>query len=173
MYVTPDGHVWNILVNGVGSCDQQSNLLITLASLCEIPGQLVFLYGSSNISRHTVAELTVHGRNVMYDPFYRQIFLNESGLPAGIDEIISGNLKPLTPDTLRPDEYLDYFDESFPPVVYMNNKTGFKKRNFRNLVKIWDQLFAGILMRPYAELYWFVTSTPDTSKKRQRELFFN
>ena len=64
-----------IIEKGYGSCDQQSNLLITILEKGGFPGKLVFLFDNDSISLHSVCEIKIGDRSIMLDPFYKVFFI--------------------------------------------------------------------------------------------------
>jgi hypothetical protein len=123
----------NVLFRGIGSCDQQAFILISLARSYGLQGRMVFLYGSDSISRHSVAELKVNGRWCMFDPFYGTLLLDETGLPFGAAQLIAHpkNLEPVRrvvlPGHSIPDEqtYLRLFHNNYPSRIFLDNRLNY------------------------------------------------
>ncbi|MFN4122992.1 MAG: transglutaminase-like domain-containing protein [Flavobacteriales bacterium] len=110
-------HPVEVLKMGRGSCDQMAHLMIFISWAGGLDGRMVFLFGSENISRHTVAELMVDGKWAMFDPYYQHIAVDEGRL-LSVDEIVRQTFafgdNPLI-DSLT---YNSYFDKKFPSKVH-------------------------------------------------------
>lgn len=110
-------HPVEVLNLGKGSCDQMAHLMIFIARAGGLNGRMVFLFGSENVSRHTVAELQIDEKWAMFDPYYQHIAKYESQI-LSVDEIVQQqfvfNNNPLI-DSLT---YNSYFDDKFPAKIH-------------------------------------------------------
>jgi hypothetical protein len=67
------------LLRGMGYCDQQSGLLVSLARRCNMEGRVLALYlKGTPVSNHSVAEIKVNGSWIMFDPSLSRIYVERS-----------------------------------------------------------------------------------------------
>jgi len=171
--VITDENPFETLVKGAGSCDQQSNLLITLAGVGGIKGRLVFLYGNDNISHHSVCELELENKYRMFDPFYTQVLLTSENKLAGIDDIQEQNILPGMERNELPLDYFSIFEKENPYRVFLTNELPLTKNFARKAVGAWYFLFDGFLLRAYTKAYLFTDKAGDGREKRIRKLLFS
>jgi hypothetical protein len=111
-----------IIEKGYGSCDQQSNLLITILEKGGLPGRLVFLFDNDSISVHSVCEVKIGYRRIMLDPFYNVLFYNKNQKMASLSDISSGNIIN-QPKSSVPKNYLELFNKEYPEKTFRINRT--------------------------------------------------
>lgn len=111
-----------IIEKGFGSCDQQSNLLITILEKGGFPGKLVFLFDNDSISLHSVCEIKTGDRSIMLDPFYKVVLYNKNRKMASLGDISSGNIIT-QPKSSVPKNYLELFNKEYPKKTFRINRT--------------------------------------------------
>lgn len=170
--LTADKNPFETLRYGKGSCDQQANLLITLAGICGLKGQLVFLFGNDSVSRHSVCELQIGGDYVMFDTFYGQVLETPDKRIAGIDDIQKNNFIKPEKSIAPPAHYFQLFDKVNPYRVFMNNEIKPHKLLLRKTVAIWYSLFNGKVLKTYLQGYFYCDKTNKTEQQRINFLLF-
>jgi hypothetical protein len=168
-----DGSPFDILCKGYGYCNQQAHLLITIAAMGEMKGNLIFLRGYDSVSHHSVSELYIGDKYIILDPFYHQIFNTKKNEMAGFRDIAIGDCKPSKNESSLPEEYFQYFEKKFPPQIYITNEVSFQKRIGRVITKAWCNIFEGILVKPYASLYFIVDNSNEAKKNRISRLLLS
>ena len=138
-----------ILEKGYGSCDQQSNLLITILEKGGFPGKLLFLYDNDSISLHSICEIKIDNRNIMLDPFYGILFYNKNNMMASLSDISSGNINAPTNSTL-PENYLKLFNDKYPKKIFRTNKTKKIHQSFNKIIFYLNMIYNKI--RTYFKL---------------------
>jgi hypothetical protein len=67
------------LLRGMGYCDQQSGLLVSLMRRCNMEGRVLALYlKGTSVSNHSVAEIKINGSWIMFDPSLSRIYVERS-----------------------------------------------------------------------------------------------
>ena len=122
-----------IIEKGYGSCDQQSNLLITILEKGGFPGRLVFLFDNDSISLHSVCEIKISDRSIMLDPFYRVFFYNKNRKMASLGDISSGNIIT-QPKSSVPKNYLELFNKEYPEKTFRINRTKTIHKTFNKII---------------------------------------
>jgi hypothetical protein len=158
---TKDLSPLEVIAEGHGWCDQQANVMITLAGLGGIDGNLLFLYGYDSISHHSVCELEVDGRFLLFDPFYRASFRTKRGERAGLNDLLAGDHDPAPITGAVPDDYFRLFEETYPAKRYLSNRVSSFKRLSRWLIKLYCQGPTKHLIKPYVKAY-AVMDAPST-----------
>lgn len=166
-----DQNVLEILKTGIASCDQQVDVMITLAAVCGIKGRMVFLYGSDSISHHTTGELKIKEKWCMYDPFYANIFVNNVGEIASADDIVKNRAELI--DTLYFDQdYYNLFAPKYNYRIFMDNQPGLMRIASRTLVKIWCRVLNRLLLDSYIEAYFKAARYDSATISKLRELLY-
>tara|TARA_B100000768_G_C11261561_1_gene368992 strand:+ start:1029 stop:1694 length:666 start_codon:yes stop_codon:yes gene_type:complete len=122
-----------IIEKGYGSCDQQSNLLITLLEKGGFPGKLVFLLDNDSISLHSVCEIKIGDRNIMLDPFYKVFFYNKNRKMASLSDISIGNIINQSESSV-PRNYLELFNKEYPKKIFRINRTKKIHQTFNKII---------------------------------------
>ena len=122
-----------IIEKGYGSCDQQSNLLITILEKGGFPGKLVFLFDNDSISLHSVCEIKISDRSIMLDPFYRVFFYNKNRKMASLSDISSGNIINQSKSSV-PKNYLELFNKEYPEKIFRINRTKKIHKTFNKII---------------------------------------
>jgi hypothetical protein len=122
-----DDNCFQILKNQYASCDQQSDVLIYLASLSKLDGRLLFLYGRDSVSRHSVSEIKIGNKYRVFCPYFKKVFYNSSNELATMSDIQNRDLlnkRIVNPPNVKlsQTEYYQLFDTLFPFKVFKNNK---------------------------------------------------
>jgi hypothetical protein len=167
-----DKSPFDVIIESIGSCDQQANVLITLAGIGGIKGNLIFLYGYDSISHHSVCELQINNEYRMFDPFYNQLFLTNNGNLSSINDIQSGNVKFPKDSSLIPNGYFRLFEKKYPLKMNMTNNIPFCKRVVRKFINEWCSIFGGIILKPYVSAYFICDNSNENKKNRIRKLFY-
>lgn len=140
---------YDVLTHKTASCDQQVWLLMALLRVEDIDAQMVFLRGSDSISHHTVANISISGRYVMFDPFYYLYFDNRENRLATIDDLIK-DPSLLPPAKTLPTGYRDLFSPKYPYKIHSDNKPDTPRRFIRSMLwgykSILGKLFTGPFM---------------------------
>jgi len=167
-----DENPFDIILDGFGYCDQQANALISLAGMAGIKGNLIFLYGSDSISRHSVCELKIKDKYIMFDPFYDQLFLTINNNLASIDDIQNGNIKYPQDSSSIPKRYFRLFEKKYPYKIFMTNKISFSKRVVRNFIDGWCNIFGEVLLKPYLFLYFIWDNSNERERNKIKKLLY-
>ena len=122
-----------IIEKGYGSCDQQSNLLITILEKGGFPGKLVFLFDNDSISLHSVCEVKIVDRSIMLDPFYNVLFYNKNQKMASLSDISSGNILIRSKYSV-PKNYLELFNNEYPERIFRINRTKKIHKTFNKII---------------------------------------
>ena len=122
-----------IIEKGYGSCDQQSNLLITILEKGGFPGKLVFLFDNDSISLHSVCEIQIGDRSIMLDPFYKVFFYNKNRKMASLSDISSGNIINQSKSSV-PKNYLELFNKEYPEKIFRINRTKKIHKTFNKII---------------------------------------
>ena len=171
-FIAKDDNPFDIIIDGVGYCDQQANILITLACVGGIKGNLVFLYGFDSVSHHSVCELKINGKYRMFDPFYKLFFLTKSHNMAGINDIQKGNLMGLTDISSMPKNYFRLFEAKYPNRIFISNNFSFSKKVFRKILRTWHLVFSNFSLKPYIHAYFIFDNSNELKKKRIKKLLY-
>ena len=129
--VPQDQSPLGIIAHGHGWCDQQAHAMITLASLGDIPGNLLFLYGYDSISHHAVCEMEVDGRMLLYDPYHQATFRGRDGAQAGLNDLLAGVHDTLPMTGQVPPGYFRLFEDAYPARPHLSNRPSYWKRCLR------------------------------------------
>jgi hypothetical protein len=138
------------LFKGTGSCDQQADLMITIARFLGIKGYLIFLYNeNSKISNHSICVLRINKKLILFDTFYKNIFfvhsffnlknINEKLLPLKINIIYSFKNKQLIYNRFK---------------VFKNNKISKSLYIFRIYTRFWTNIFDKTLLKYYLSFFY-------------------
>lgn len=160
-----DDNPFNIIIEGTGYCDQQANVLITLASVGGIKGNLLFLYGYDSVSHHSVCELKINGKYRMFDPFYKLLLLTKNHEMASFDDIQKGNLKCQPKSSLMPRNYFRLFEKKYPRRIFISNNFSVSKKVIRKIFKSWFSVFR-FALKPYIHTYFIFDNSNELKKKR-------
>ncbi len=167
-----DGNPFDIILDGVGSCDQQANVLLTLAGISGIKGNLLFLYGYDSVSHHSVCELQLNDKYKMLDPFYNQLFLTTNNNLASVNDIQNGNIKYPKDSSSMPSGYFRLFEKKHPIKIFMTNKISFPKKVVRKIINIWCSIFGDILLKPYMYTYFICDNSNEIKKNRIKKMLY-
>lgn len=142
-------------------CDEQCNILTTLAEYSGIKGRIIFLKGNQYISKHSVCELYINNKYCMYDPFY-QLKSTKS-----VNEL---NVKNTFKNTI----YKKLYERKFPHKFGKIKQTiYFKKEHvIHSIFSFWFDIFGDFAFKPYLKVAY---RTNQISKKEQikiNRLFF-
>ena len=83
-----DDHVWNILVRGYGSPDQQAEAFAVLASYAGFPATATCLQTAGMQGGACLTIVQFHGRQAVFDAPHRIVFRNEHGALASIEDLL-------------------------------------------------------------------------------------
>lgn len=148
-----------VLVNGFGYCNEQTKLLMRLVEKGDFESTLVHLYGYDTISHHTVCEIKIADKFLLFDPFHKLYFNDDKGDLATIKDIQNNTFTPL-PDTPElPAGYLKLFAKKNPYRIHRRN-------NIHKKIDGWYYLHKDYFLKPYLYLYFFMDGSDE--QKRQR-----
>lgn len=150
-----------IIADGYGWCDQQANVMITLAGLGGINGDLLFLFGYDSLSHHSVCELEVDGKYRLFDPFYHASFRTSTGQLAGLNDLLQGDNAPDPITGTVPEDYFRLFENAYPPQIYLSNRVPAFKQFSRWLIRLYCRAPTRFLIKPYVGAY-AVMDAPST-----------
>ena len=151
--VPKDQSPLGVIAHGHGWCDQQAHAMITLASLGDIPGNLLFLYGYDSISHHAVCELEVGGTMLLYDPYYQATFRTQDGAQAGLNDLLAGDHDTLPMTGQVPPGYFRLFEEAYTARLHLSNRPPDWKRWLRWWTKQYCRAPTKHLLSAYTALY--------------------
>jgi hypothetical protein len=150
---TKDLSPLEVIADGHGWCDQQANVMITLAGLGGIDGNLLFLFGYDSISHHSVCELEVEGKHLLFDPFYHASFKTRSGEGAGLNDLLNGDHGPGPITGAVPDDYFRLFETTYPAKHYLSNRVSPLRQFSRWMMKLYCHGPTKHLIKPYTKAY--------------------
>lgn len=172
-----DVGVTNILQYQFASCDQQANVLITLARFKDIDGRLLFLRGNDSISGHSVCELEIDGKYRIFDPFLKTVFFNKKNCLATFEEIQKKKIKNKTVKIpsqfdLTEERYFHFFDKKYPAKLFKDNSEKLSKREKieRFLLSKWYSVFRQIGLKRYLKAYFRANQMPEKEVKQTLRL---
>ena len=175
-----DDNCFQILKYQYASCDQQSNVLIYLASIAKIDGRLLFLYGRDSISHHSVAEIKIGNKYRVFCPYFKKVFYNSSRELATMGDIQNGDLlnkRIVNPPnvTLSQREYYQLYDTLFLFKIFKNNKEKLSEneKSSRNYFDKWYSVVGDIGMRPLFSFICFNEGYASKEKEIVMNLIFN
>ncbi len=168
-----DSSPFDIIIDSVGFCDQQANLMMTIAGIGGIKGNLIFLNGFDCISHHAVCELKIDGKYRMFDPFYNQILTKKNNEIASLKDIQNGNEKQPKNISLLPKEYFKWFEKKYPYKIAMTNETPLIKKIARVGINTWYKLFGKVLLKPFISAYFILDNVSEIKKNRITRLLIN
>ncbi|OGR89158.1 MAG: hypothetical protein A2992_09845 [Elusimicrobia bacterium RIFCSPLOWO2_01_FULL_59_12] len=160
-YPVIDKDPLNDLVRGIGWCDQQANLIVTLAQRLGIKGHILALHRKGvSVSQHSVAEVEIGGRWFMFDPSLARIYRNRStGSVMSAreiqDAVTAGRFSDLI-NIVEPGEQagLDLYAGPFRPFGVNYNQIGVLRALVRSLARLDHRLFGRLFTRVYQDAYF-------------------
>jgi hypothetical protein len=158
---TKDLSPLEVIADGHGWCDQQANVMITLAGMGGIEGNLLFLYGYDSISHHSVCELEVNGKFLLFDPFYQASFRTKHGERAGLNDLLADDHDPTPITGAVPDDYFRLFEETFAAQRYLSNRVSPFRHFCRWMIKLYCHAPTKHLIKLYTQAYAAI-DTPNT-----------
>lgn len=166
-----DYNALETLKSGIASCDQQVDVMITLAAVCGIKGRMIFLYGTDSISHHTTGELKINEKWCMYDPFYGNVFVNNHGEIVSVDGIVKSRAELI--DTSHFDQdYYNLFAPKYDFRIFMDNQPGLMRTASRILIKLWCRILNKLILDRYVEAYFESAKCDTATITKLRELLF-
>lgn len=147
-----DIHPIEVLNLGYGSCDQQAHLMVLLGEQMNINGHIVFLKGYDSISHHSVAELYIDERWMMFDPFYKVNFLEKQMKLGVADLCLQPNLIYHTTliDSLT---YAKLFQTTFPFQIFEPKPLQRKVKIALKLIFLHESIFGALFSNPWKKCY--------------------
>lgn len=142
----------DVFTSGVGFCDQQANLLITLVEKGGLEGNLIFLFGLDSVSRHSVCEIKIQDKYIMFDPFYHLFFFTKTNTLASIEDIQNRNIQNLENQYIKC-SYLNLFADKYPYKIYKRNRTNGIYWIINKTLYFWQGFFGKWAIKPYLFLY--------------------
>lgn len=126
---------YKILLNGVGTCDEQSDLLLHFAYLNGYRGRLIFLRGEDSISQHSVCEVKIQNKYCLLDPFYGYTFKQAQNQLAGMNDLIKN--QTLLKNKKINNDYKALYQLTFPPKIakYYHLKYTSREQFYQSLFK--------------------------------------
>ena len=156
---------FQLLLEGTAYCDQQSNIMLSLAEKGNIKGNLIFLNGFDSISHHSVCEIMMGREYKMFDPLYKKTFLSPDGNIASIKNIQDSVIQyPESMDGL-PDFYFRLYEKKFPYKICKSNELSPMRSLVAVSIKLWLTLFDQTLLKIYYQLYFH--TSPDFKSREQ------
>jgi len=147
-----DIHPIEVLRMGYGSCDQQAHLMVLLGEQMNIKGHIVFLMGNDSISHHSVAELYIDERWIMFDPYYKVNFLEKQMKLGVADLCLQANL--IYPTTLIDSlSYAKLFHTTFPFQIFEPKPLQRKVKIALNLIFFHNSIFGALFSTPWKKCY--------------------
>lgn len=148
-----NGSPLDVLIEGTGYCDQQSDLLITLAGVGNIQGKLVFLFGYDSISHHAVCEILIDGKYRMFDSFYNLIFVTKNQTLASIKDIKDNQVSYMDTSMKKPEGYLKLFESKYPEITFLSNEVNVPRKAARFIIHLWIKTCGRLLLKNYFSSY--------------------
>lgn len=156
---------FQLLLEGTAYCDQQSNIMLSLAEKGNIKGNLIFLNGFDSVSHHSVCEIIMGREYKMFDPLYKTTFLTPYGNIASIKNIQDSFIRyPESMDGL-PYFYFRLYEKKFPYKICKSNELSSMRSLVAISIKLWLTMFDQTLLKTYYQLY-FRTSPKYRSKEQ-------
>jgi hypothetical protein len=157
------------LFKGIGSCDQQADLMITIARFLGIKGYLIFLYNqNSKISNHSSCVLSINKKLILFDTFYKNIFfvhsffnlknMDKKSLPLEINTIYSFKKKQLIYNRFK---------------VFKNNKISKSLYIFRIYTRFWTNVFDKTLLKYYLSFFIKIENISKIKEEKILKILFN
>jgi hypothetical protein len=161
-----DSNPFEVLVSGKGSCDQQSNLIISLGSFIDIKGYLIYLYKpNSNISTHSICMLKTKNDLLIFDPFHKK----------RIDNLIFSklNIKKNELFHFRKFYLKNNMDFHYNRCKFINNNDVSLERNIiRRYSDIWILFFEKTLLKSYLNSFFMLDKTNYNKEKKIKSILF-
>jgi hypothetical protein len=155
-----DSNPFEVLVTGKGSCDQQSNLIITLGGFLRIKGYLIYLYiPKSNVSSHTICLLKTRKNIFIFDPFYKKKYDSEIFSKMKIKK---HELFYLRKTNLKNNNNLMY-DRC---KLINDNNVSFMRKVIRKYTHSWIIFFNKTLFKKYMNAFFLIDKTNFAEKKK-------
>lgn len=175
-----DDNCFQIIKYKYASCDQQSNVLISLAFLSGIKGRLLFLYGNDSISHHSVCELKIGNSYRIFCPYFKKVFYTKQNTFATIRDIQRGNLNNpfvIIPEkvNLSQKEYYHLFDTLYPYKVFKTNQLHLTEKEVRNrkAFDVWYSIFGDLGLKPLLSFISIHSNYTDEESEIIENLIFN
>ncbi len=161
-----DSNPFEVLVSGKGSCDQQSNLIITLGSYLDVKGYLIYLYmPKSNTSTHSICMLKTIKEMLIFDPFYKKKIDNQIFSKPNIKE---NDLFKFRKFDLKKNMDFNYNRCKF----LNNNNVSFERKLIRKYSDIWILFFEKSLFKSYLNLFFTIDKTISNKEKKIKSILF-
>jgi hypothetical protein len=161
---------FEILIEGTGYCDQQSNLLISLAEKGEIKGNLIFLRGFDHVSHHSVCEIDFDRGYKMFDPLYKRTFQNLKNQLASIQDIQDSSIHYPTNMTGLPEFYFRLYEKRYPYTICKSNELPIHRFVLAKILGAWIFCFNESLLPIYIRLYTKTSDKYYTKHERIRAI---
>ena len=113
---------------------------------------LVHLYGYDDVSHHTVCEIKIANKFLLFDPFHRLFFKDTKGDLATITDIQNNTFTTLPTNPELPAGYLKLFAKKHPYRIHRRN-------NIHKKIDGWYYLHKDYFLKPYLQLYFFLEKT--------------
>lgn len=123
-----DCSLLQVLRQQYGPCDKQAQLLVELAAMQEIQGDIVFLQGQYPSSHHTVAELIIDGNPQMFDPYYHKHY------PLSVSKLVSSVFKFESIESIDSISYGRHFQKHYPAHFFKPSPLETKAKLLKHLV---------------------------------------
>lgn len=172
-----DISVYDLLIYKYAFCDQQANVLMSLARFKNIDGRIVFLYGIDSVSHHSVCELKVEGKYRMFGAYFNQMFYNKDSTLASVRDIQQNKIikrEVILPKrfNLSSDDYFDLYDKKYPYRIFKYNDVHptFRENIGYIILDSWHHVFGELGVIPYLNFYYMYENIPILKQNRLNEL---
>ena len=169
-YAVKDTAPIDVLVRGIGVCDQQAHLLIRLVGYRNIPAYMVFLYSPiSDATPHSVAKVYFAERWRYVDPLYRLQAKDREGRFATRLQIASGeaSFSPISPESIGLESYRQLYEKR--PMHFLRNlaadpqffesvlrheplPAGNREQTWKPLLSLPDRIGSGLFLDLYLRI---------------------
>ena len=185
-----DKHPLNDMIRGIAWCDQQANMVITLARKVHIKGRLIFLRGYDKISHHSICSLYIDGKYRVLDPYHGFVFFANGRNIASFEDIqnsdvkikseqfdaiqIFGKADPATYfTTYEPAAYFRLYEKTYEPVTFRSNyQKDLKRFLLAKLINFYYDIFGDAFLISIQEIYFKLAHTDLFIKARLKHLSF-
>jgi len=149
----------DIIFEAVGSCDQQSNVIITISGIGGIKGNLQFLYCNDSISHHSVCELFINGKYILFDPYYKVYFINKFNNLASFKDIQNNVTQQIICKNKLPKDYFKFYSKKIPSKLFITNEIPWTKKISREFIAVWEYVGGNYLCPLFNKLYFKLDKT--------------
>jgi len=150
----------NDLIRGIAWCDQQSYAFIKLLEEIGVQGRLIFLWSKNVVpaSEHSVSEIFLNNKWIMYDPLCAQIYKNKNTNQllsvSEIHHLVTSKKQNLIVNTINSKNISDLDVYSGKPKIFAYNHIAQNKEFFISITELYYSIFGKFFNATFQDSYF-------------------